>query len=95
MFNPPMYMSIATAVNGQDPHAVSPYAVRGTQWFGYDDPESARVKAAYARTRGLAGVMVWAVDTDDFRGVCGQGKSPIAAAVQKGLTNVQEKWTEL
>ncbi len=31
----------------------------------YEDPESARLKAAYARDRGLGGVMFWQITADD------------------------------
>jgi len=41
-------------------------------WISYDDPDSVRMKAAYARDHGLAGSMVWSMDSDDFAGVCGR-----------------------
>lgn len=34
--------------------------------IAYDDSRTIREKAIYARNKGLAGVMVWSVDTDDF-----------------------------
>ncbi|CAL4109527.1 unnamed protein product [Meganyctiphanes norvegica] len=52
-----------------------PYAYILSQnnlWVSYDDPDSVRLKAAYARDQGLAGCMVWSMDTDDFAGACGR-----------------------
>lgn len=34
-------------------------------WITYDDPQSVREKAAYARRRGLRGVMAWELGGDD------------------------------
>jgi len=50
----------------------APYAVRGANWVGYESVESIQAKAAYARELGLGGAMVWSVETDDFRGDCGE-----------------------
>ena len=36
-------------------------------WLGYDDEESLMHKVRYANLRGFAGIMVWTIDTDDFR----------------------------
>lgn len=52
-----------------------PYAYILSQnnlWTSYDDPESVKMKAAYARDQGLAGTMVWSLDTDDYQGNCGR-----------------------
>jgi len=47
----------------QAPYA---YAASGNPWVGYDDAKSIGVKAALARKLGMAGVMAWSMDTDDF-----------------------------
>ena len=39
----------------------------------------------YARNLGLRGVAVWALDLDDFRGVCGQGPFPLISAINNVL----------
>ena len=51
---------------------VGPYCYKGDQWFGYDDEKSFEVKANYIQDKGLAGAMVWSIDTDDFKGFCGR-----------------------
>ncbi|KAK7112259.1 hypothetical protein V1264_011736 [Littorina saxatilis] len=59
-----------------------PYLVKGDQWVGYDDIDSVRGKARYAKDNGYGGVMTWALDLDDFSGTfCGQGKYPLWSAV--------------
>lgn len=54
-----------------------PFAVSGNQWIGYDDVESIALKAWYARNQQLGGVMVWSIETDDFRNICGGGRNPL------------------
>ncbi|MCI3751418.1 glycosyl hydrolase family 18 protein [Escherichia coli] len=39
-------------------------------WCSYDHAASVAIKAEYAKSKGLAGTMVWSVETDDFRGLC-------------------------
>ena len=41
--------------------------VRGDRWVSYDDEHSVRLKAEFAFDKKLAGVMVWSVETDDFK----------------------------
>ncbi len=56
-----------------DPDYAAPYMHKGLKWVSYDDVESIEAKSRFAAERGAAGVMVWSIDTDDFRGNCGQG----------------------
>lgn len=63
----------------------SPYAYKGKNWIGYDDPQSARIKGEYARAQGYGGVMTWAIDTDDFRGGCHGETFPIVRAMGRGI----------
>ncbi|XP_011154318.1 chitinase-3-like protein 1 [Harpegnathos saltator] len=49
----------------------TPYAYNGNQWVGYDDVTSLKVKTNYIKSKKLGGVMLWSVETDDFRGECG------------------------
>lgn len=41
-----------------------------TRVVSYDSPRSIANKVRYAIQKGLGGVMVWSVDTDDFNGDC-------------------------
>jgi GH18 family chitinase len=42
-----------------------------TSWFQVD----------YVKQGGFGGVMVWALDLDDFSGKCGEGKYPLLTAI--------------
>lgn len=60
-----------------------PYALGGKDWVGFDDEDSLRNKVRYAKSKGLGGVMFWAVDLDDFSGkFCGKGPFPLMNAVK-------------
>ncbi|XP_014219820.1 probable chitinase 10 [Copidosoma floridanum] len=64
-----------------------PYAYNGDQWISYDDECLLRVyvaKGEYMNKYGLGGMMVWSVETDDFRGVCGE-KWPLLRAVNRAV----------
>ena len=68
-----------------EPRRIGPYAVKGNQWVGYDDVAMIRYKSEYIRKMGFAGGMVWALDLDDFNGVCGQGKHPLLTTIKNVL----------
>ncbi|XP_050738876.1 probable chitinase 2 isoform X2 [Eriocheir sinensis] len=62
-----------TVVN--DPVMNEPYVysiANNNIWCSYDDQNSLQTKAKYAKSRGLAGMMVWSIETDDFKGSCGR-----------------------
>ena len=42
-------------------------------------------QAQYAKDKGLAGAMAWALESDDFRNNCGEGAFPLLTAINKGL----------
>nr|CAH7760476.1 unnamed protein product [Callosobruchus chinensis] len=48
-----------------------PYMYKGNQWIGFDDTRSIAKKVDYAKSERLGGVMVWSLESDDFRGLSG------------------------
>ena len=56
------------------------YDARAGVFVTYDDPDSVRAKAAYARQHGLGGVMVWELSQDDARGA-------LLGALNEGLAS--------
>ncbi|KAI6188824.1 hypothetical protein M3Y98_00396100 [Aphelenchoides besseyi] len=65
-----------------DKYAASPYLVEGTSWLGIEDSRSVSEKAKFAKSMGIGGVMVFALDSDDHAGRCGQGKFPLTKAIR-------------
>lgn len=61
-----------------------PYAYKGEQWVGYEDEESVAVKMNYIRRNGLGGTVVWTIDMDDFKGLCGE-KYPLLEVINNKL----------
>ncbi|XP_049812389.1 chitinase-3-like protein 1 isoform X1 [Schistocerca nitens] len=62
-----------------------PYAVSGNQWVGYDNEESIKLKSQYVLDMGLGGGMIWSLETDDFKGVCGAGPFPLLSTINQVL----------
>lgn len=61
-----------------------PYAYKGDQWVGYEDPESLAIKMSWLRENQYGGAMMWALDLDDYRGACG-ARDPLFNTLVEGL----------
>ncbi|XP_071128443.1 chitinase-3-like protein 1 isoform X2 [Mytilus edulis] len=59
-----------------------PYAYHGNQWVGFDDLRSIEIKVNYIIANDLGGAMVWAIDLDDFNGICGNGAYPLTSKMK-------------
>ena len=68
-----------------DQYHQAPYMVKGIKWISYDDELSVKKKTQFAYDQGLAGVMTWSIDTDDFTGVCNGHKFPLLRAINNAL----------
>ncbi|CAD6997733.1 unnamed protein product [Ceratitis capitata] len=64
---------------------LAPYAYMGQQWVSFDNPRSIGLKAQYAKDNNLGGVMVWSLESDDFRGICGGEKYPLLQTINRIL----------
>ena len=62
-----------------------PYMFNQDKWVGYDNERSIRLKADFAWEKRLGGVMVWSIETDDFKGFCGPHKFPLMRALNNEL----------
>ncbi|XP_033229584.1 chitinase-like protein C25A8.4 [Belonocnema kinseyi] len=61
-----------------------PYIYCGKEIIAYDDADSIKTKAVYAKNMKLGGAMIWSVDEDDFSGVCGE-KFPLLNTLNRVL----------
>jgi len=64
------------------------FATKSNQWVGYDDIQAMREKSEFIIRRKLGGAMVWAVDLDDFRGICCNVRFPLLKTLNYKLRGI-------
>ncbi|CAH1795108.1 unnamed protein product, partial [Owenia fusiformis] len=64
-----VYKGHTNWVGGLDEEQQSCYGNLHNQWVGFDDTRSIPLKMKYLKEQRLGGVMVWAIDLDDFTGL--------------------------
>ncbi|OQV22715.1 putative Acidic mammalian chitinase [Hypsibius exemplaris] len=70
------------AVVVMDQNIGASYAYSDTWWTGYNNQETLATKARWAISNGYAGIYVWEISQDDFRGSCNMGKYPLLNAIR-------------
>ncbi|CAG9771439.1 unnamed protein product [Ceutorhynchus assimilis] len=86
--SPSGYRKIPDSTNRRGSYAYKPKDPEKDEdgiWIAYEDPSAAANKAAYVRSKGLAGIAVDDLTLDDFRGVCTQNKYSILRAAVSAL----------
>jgi len=66
-------------------HHLAPFMYRGDSWLSFDNSRSIALKSEFAYDHGLAGVMTWSIDTDDFLGMCNGPKFPLLRTINHAL----------
>lgn len=67
-----------------------PYAYKDNQWVGYEDEKSIALKMDFIKKEGYGGAMVWAVDMDDYKGDCSEGRSnPLMRIIHDAISGYQ------
>lgn len=66
-----------------------PYAYNGKEWISYDDEQSLGYKAEFVKTKGFGGVMVYALNDDDFKATCASTDFPLIRNIKYILDDDQ------
>lgn len=73
---------------GWDNYSSTAYAIKKDHVVVYDDRKAIMMKVEYAKRQKLAGVMIWSIDMDDFRGKCSSLQSyPLMKSINIVLAN--------
>lgn len=64
---------------------IGPYAYLRDQWVSFDDIGMIRHKSQYIKAMGLGGGMIWALDLDDFKNICGCEEYPLLRTINRVL----------
>lgn len=73
---------------GWDNYSSTAYAIKRDRVVVYDDRKAIRMKVEYAKRQKLAGVMIFSIDTDDFRGKCSSlQRYPLMKSITAVLAN--------
>lgn len=71
-----------------DDESKTPFAVNEDRLITFDNERSIYEKVKFAVKKGLAGAMVWSMDTDDFQGDCldeTNAEAPINYPLLRGI----------
>lgn len=64
---------------------MGPYAYNRDQWVSFDDISMIHHKSEYIKAMGLGGGMIWALDLDDFKNICGCEEYPLLRTINRVL----------
>ena len=64
-----------------------PFMSNAATWISYDNERSVQTKTQFAMSERMAGVLIWSLDTDDFKGVCGSQKYPLLRSIHSAIVD--------
>ncbi|OQR75992.1 chitinase-3 protein 2-like [Tropilaelaps mercedesae] len=88
------YATICTVVGSEhrkarrDQTSGGPFVDDGNgTWISYDDEYSITQKVAFARSKGLGGIMIFSLNADDHLGDCGRQRFPLTRMAVRSWLN--------